>query len=105
MLTSSSACETGARIANLMLIGGGPHAKHFYMPVLKKLGSTFRFCLKAIVELEKQESDLTSYCAQNDLSADLIFVHPFQTIMPDDVRQRLDRYVREKGINGVIIAT
>lgn len=97
------------KIPNIMLIGCGPHAKRVYMPILKETELKFGTQIKAVVELKEKERE-TFECV-NKFFKDVEYVYTenfedkYKYSLPDYLEIRLNRIVKEKNINGVIIAT
>ncbi len=92
-------------LANVLLIGLGPHARRTYLPHLMRLGPEMGARLVAVVELESRRDETAGACWANGVEAELCFVKPFNGELPEEVRQRLDAMVAELGINAVIIST
>lgn len=101
---TSSICPPDETL-NLMLVGAGPHAKRFYIPALERMRAATNVRIRAIVELEATRKDVEAFAGARGLDADLIFVEPFEEILPTEVRQRLSDAVKRHDIRGVIIAT
>ena len=97
------------KIPNIMLIGCGPHAKRVYIPILKETEMSFGTQLKAIVELKEKESDVSKYIKKFFDNVECIYVDRFKQKytheLPEQVETQLNRIVKDKKINGVIIAT
>lgn len=87
--------------ARIILIGCGPHAKRVYLPAINKIN---HIKLELIVDLESQESFVRSSLT-NFQETELHIIRPFENDVPDDLSNFLSKYVQEKGISGVIIAT
>lgn len=94
---------------NILLIGCGPHAKRVYIPILKETEITFGTQLKAIVELKEKESDVSQYIQRFFDNVECVYVDKFEQEykhkLPKRVEMQLNEIVKEKDINGVIIAT
>ena len=89
------------KIAKIILIGCGPHARRVYLPAINKIKHVK---LELIVDLESQESLLRSSLT-NFQETKLHIIRPFENNVPDELSNFLSKYVQEKGISGVIIAT
>lgn len=89
------------KIAKIILIGCGPHARRVYLNAIKKISY---IKLELVVDLESQESIVRpslTYFSETELH----LVKPFENVIPDDLSNFLSRFVQEKEISGVIIAT
>ena len=94
---------------NILLIGCGPHAKRVYLPILKETEFEFGTKLKAVVELKEKENDVSKFV--NNFFTDVEFVYTekfdskYKMSIPSQLEMKLNRIVKERNINGVIIAT
>jgi len=89
------------KIAKILLIGCGPHAKRVYLPAIKSIK---HIKLVLVVDLESQESIVRSSLT-NFQETELQLIKPFENNVPDDLSKILSNFVNENGISGVIIAT
>lgn len=94
---------------NILLIGCGPHAKRVYLPILKESKLEFGTQLKAIVELKEKKAEVSQYIENLFDNVDDIYVDKFGKeyvhTLPEEVEKQLNQVVKDKKINGVIIAT
>lgn len=94
---------------NILLIGCGPHAKRVYLPILKETESKFGTKLKAVVELKEKENDVSEFVKKFFTDVEFVYTEKFGTkykmSIPTNLELRLNKIVKEKNINGVIIAT
>ena len=89
------------KIAKIIIIGCGPHARRVYIPSIRKIK---HIKLELIIDLKSQESVVRSFL--NDFAEiDLHFIEPFEKKMPNILSTFLNNYIIEKEISGVIIAT
>lgn len=89
------------KIAKIILIGCGPHAKRVYLPAIRRIK---HIKLELVVDLETQESVVRSSLT-NFQETKLHLIKPFENHCPDDLSNFLSGFVQEEGISGVIIAT
>lgn len=94
---------------NLLLIGCGSHAKRVYFPALKATENLFGTKIKAIIELKEKKVDVSSFVANYYSNIESIYIDPFDDTLkhslPTCFEQRLNKIVKDKKINGVVIAT
>lgn len=94
---------------SIMLIGCGPHAKRVYLPALRLMQREYSVQLKIIVELEGTENMVKSAVSSYFQDVECIFVKPYkighQYLLSEEIEKKLDWLVKDKKINGVIIAT
>ena len=89
----------------LLIIGCGPHARTFYFPALKRLGSAFDARIRAVADLAGQRSSVEGFLQENDHSCDRLFLASFSGPLPQTVSQALCDLVKRHEINGVIVST
>lgn len=87
---------------NLILVGLGPHSKRVYIPALKNLVNVR---IKLIVELLEKKQETSDYLIREHLNSDLLFVDKFEDSLPSIYQTYLTKYVKDKSIQGIIIAT
>ncbi len=90
---------------NLMLVGAGPHGRHFYIPAFERLRHTWNVHVRTIVELQSSEENLQAFVKRRELDCELIFVEPFESRMPEGVSKNLHDAVERHSISAVVIAT
>lgn len=94
---------------NILLIGCGPHAKRVYIPILNETNLEFGTQLKAIVELKEKEAEVSQYVKSLFDNVECVYVDRFEKEythrLPEEVEIKLNKIVKEREINGVIIAT
>lgn len=94
---------------NILLIGCGPHAKRVYIPILNETKLEFGTQLKAIVELEEKKAEVSQYVKSLFNNVECVYVDKFEEEythkLPKQVEMKLNKIVKDKEINGVIIAT
>lgn len=105
MLIPDAMASSRKTMVKFLLVGAGPHAKRAYIPHLNVLETEGRAALCAIVDLEGNREALSVYAAQKCPSAELVFVRPFSSSMPADIRSTLQQVVERLGIQVVIIST
>lgn len=93
--------ENKNKKAKIILIGCGPHAKRVYLPAINKIN---HIKLELIVDLKSQESIIQASLT-NFEKTQLHLTEPFKNDVPADLSNFLSKFVQEKGISGVIIAT
>jgi hypothetical protein len=91
--------------AKLILFGCGPHAKRVYLPVLRKMAENNLAEICLIVDLKEKKDEIVSLISKIGLKVDTWFLDPFYYSMPEDLNKRLTSFVKNQGINGVIVAT
>lgn len=89
------------KTARIILIGCGPHAKRIYLPALKRIPDVE---LSLIIELKSQE-EKTKLIQQQNRNTDFWFIDAFEDKMPRELTERLNDFVKDKNVTGVIIAT
>src|SRR5438128_2542028 len=89
----------------LIVVGVGPHARRIYLPALKQLQAKYDVEVTVTIELISTQHQTKEFFKTLGLQTEFFFVDPFFASLPKNVRLQLDRFVEEKGINGVIIAT
>lgn len=87
--------------ARIILIGCGPHARRVYLPALRKIK---HIELALVIDLKSQEIVVKS-ALEGDKEIELWFVDPFTDQLPNNLDNRLSKFVVEQAITGVIIAT
>lgn len=93
-------------LLNVMLVGLGPHAKRIYLPYFQKYGKTLNIQLSAAIDIEMNKDSLTSYFKTNNLPINVLdFIPLFDGEMPGYIEDRLNRIVKEKKIDALIIST
>lgn len=95
-------------LKRILLIGFGPHAKRIYFPLIEKFSKEMNFELVLAVDLEEKREDLERYLAERELNTDILFIKPEQQTyekLNAKLEQELDAIVKQKKIDGVIIAT
>ena len=94
---------------NILLIGCGPHAKRVYLPILKETEIEFGTKLKAVVELKEKENDVFECVNKFFDNVEYVYTEKFgskyKMSIPNHLEMKLNNVVKEKNINGVIIAT
>ena len=92
-----------------MLIGCGPHAKRVYMPILKETEKKYGTQLKAVVELKEKENETKKFINGFFKNVEFVFAEKFgiryKHSLPENIEIKLNNIVKEKNINGIIIAT
>ena len=89
---------------NVLLIGCGPHAKRIYVPLLKKYKK--RIDLKCVVDVGEKKKDVNGFL--NSLKCDRYFIDTKQLTynkLNSKVEKKLNKFVKDYKIKGVIIAT
>ncbi|NLF17978.1 MAG: Gfo/Idh/MocA family oxidoreductase, partial [Lentisphaerae bacterium] len=99
------AMASGTTAHPLMLIGVGPHARTFYLPLLARLQAAGRLRLAVTVDLESSREAVAGFLRGSIPPDEEIYVEPFSAHMPDAVRVRLDAAVARHAPVGVIIST
>jgi len=96
-------------IPNLLLIGCGLHAKRVYLPTLKATENVYGTKIKAVVELKEKSVDVSSFIKDYYSNIEGIYIDPFidthKHSLPNNLKQQLNKIVKEQEINGVVIAT
>lgn len=96
-------------MVNLLLIGLGPHAKRIYYPVAARDGAAENFRIAHVIELESKKEDIENYFAEKGYPpCDVTYIKkPGKECfdLGGDLAKKLDLIVKEKNIDGVIIAT
>lgn len=92
-------------IANIILIGCGPHANRIYLPILKQLEQEGKANLCLIVELESKKEEVFNRLEKFSIAPELLFIESFKNSLPTDLEDYLTDYIESNNINGVIIAT
>lgn len=87
--------------ANIILIGCGPHSRRVYLPAINEIK---HLKLELVIDLESQEANVRS-SLKNFPETELLLVDPFESCLPANLSSHLTKYVKEKEILGVIIAT
>ena len=94
---------------NIMLIGCGPHAKRVYLPILKQTEKKYNTKVKVIVELKRKEKETSEFVKKFFSDVKLLYVEEFYKTnihtLPKTIENKLNKFIREEKINGVIIAT
>lgn len=94
---------------NIMLIGCGPHAKRIYLPILKETELEFGTKLKAVVEIEEKKQEVFEIVDNFFKDVEYVYTEKFgnkyKKAIPSCLEMKLNSIVKEKNINGVIIAT
>lgn len=91
-------------MANLLLIGAGPHARDSYL----KCPHVYRgiMSIEAIVELSTFKDDLKEITQNYESIPEIILTPHFKSeVIPFDLAQKLDLIVKQRGIDGVIISS
>jgi predicted dehydrogenase len=89
------------KIAKIILIGCGPHARRVYLPATKNIK---HLNIEIVVDIVSQESVVRASLIDFP-ETDLYLIEPFEDNIPNDLSNYLSNYIQEKGITGVIIAT
>ncbi len=85
-----------SRVANVLLIGVGPHARRTYLPHLMRLATELGVRLAAVAELDLRQGEETgAACERHWSPAWRCFVRPFDGELPAEVRRGLDALVVE----------
>lgn len=87
--------------AKVILIGCGPHSRRVYLPAIKNIKDME---LVMILDLKSQESIVTD-SLRDYPNAELKLIEPFKDDLPNELWTYLSNYIKEKEIQGVIIAT
>jgi predicted dehydrogenase len=90
---------------NLLLIGCGPHARTFYFPALRRLGSTYEARIKAVADLVGQRGSVEGFLQEFDPSCERLYLDPFCGPLPPTVSRALCGLVKRHRIDGVIVST
>lgn len=93
--------------AKILLVGFGPQARVEYLPALQELSRHLPIAIVAVCELESEREDVTSHLRATGLhSVEQIFVTPpVDGALTAEAADKLDKLVREDGVNAVIIST
>lgn len=94
-------------MSNIMLIGLGPHAKRIYYPICKKDGKKHGFKLVYCVDLLEKKDDIEKYFNEFG-KTDIRYLKSDEKTygkLHQRVQNDLDKIIRERKIQGVIIAT
>lgn len=91
--------------ANVLLIGCGPHAKRIYVPALMALESRGQATLKVVVELEETRNITNDYFKNTNVK--LLYANATSDDYKLDktLERKLNKFVADKDINAVVIAT
>lgn len=93
---------------NLILIGLGLHARRTYLPLLlSKLKDTIPVNLKLCIDLKNKEKVIQTYLLENNLQINMLFTQSSdpQKDLPRNTQKRLNDYLKQNDVHGVIIAT
>ena len=90
-----------------MIIGIGNHAQRIYIPMFTKYSNQFPIELSVGVDLEGREKIIQDYLEKKGINLDVVLLENFdsQKEMPEKVQTILNKVVKEKNIEGVIIST
>lgn len=90
----------------ILLIGVGPHARHFYLPALNRPLFVERARVVAAVDLENQEEAVRPALKRHAPIAELCLVQPLRDgkLLPGTVEQ-LDSLCQNRNVDGVIVST
>ena len=93
---------------NILVIGCGPHATHFYIPSLMRMarkdGSDFR--LAGVVDVEPRRDFVLEELRARGADVPAWFVQPFDgDALPADAESLLDDLVGQGTVNAVIVST
>lgn len=91
----------------IMLIGFGPHSKRIYYPLIEKFSNMMNIELTTAVDLESKKGDILKYLKNKKFQPELIFIKPQQQTydkLNPDLEKQLNEIVKNKKIEGVIIA-
>ncbi|MFH1064322.1 MAG: Gfo/Idh/MocA family oxidoreductase, partial [Candidatus Woesearchaeota archaeon] len=95
-------------LKNILLIGFGPHAKRIYFPLIQKFSKEKRFRIVLGVDLQSKKEDIERYLKEKGASVDLLLISPEEQThdkIHPKIETELDNAVKERSIDGVIIAT
>lgn len=94
-------------VANLLLIGVGPHAKRAYVPAFFKFAKDFPIRLVAGVDLKRQQDLVDAYLEDEGYDLEMVYLNSFDPSIgiPDGSVATLDALVDRFDIKGVIIST
>lgn len=91
---------------NILLIGCGLHAKHFYIPAFCRYGEIWNAQIAAVLDRDTMTAFVVSMLSESGVNAATYFVSSSQGAdMPPSVAELLQQIVRRHSINAVIIAT
>lgn len=76
-------------IANIILIGCGPHANRIYLPILKQLEQEGKANLCLIVELESKKEEVFNRLEKFSIAPELLFIESFKNSLPTDLEDYL----------------
>lgn len=97
----------GKHKINLIIVGVGPHSKRVYVPILRKLSSKYNIDIKLGIDLKEKQADIEAYLKDLGIKLNMLYIDPFNPLknVPRVLQSRLDRFVDENKVSGVIIAT
>lgn len=104
-MSLSNGVEDTSSICKFLLVGVGYHARRTYVPHLKTLRQEGRAMLRVAVDLEPFRERVTKYTHSMEPDAELVFVPPFEGLMPSEVAQQLNEVVKRTGVTCCIIST
>lgn len=96
---------------NYILIGLGPHAKRIYYPFLEKHQARYGICLKLLIELKTQSSNVEKFLAGRNLRPEKIFyikdneINRAGRFLDEAAQHELDLIIHSSKIDGIIIST
>lgn len=97
------------QMANLMLIGFGPHAQRIYFPIYQKDGKRKGFKIVHGVDLLEKMNDIENYFSEKGERIEMTYLtkkqRRYDSFLDDGLEKELDKIIKEKNIKGVIIAT
>lgn len=89
------------KIAKIILIGCGPHARRVYLPAVQLINN---IKLELVIDLESQSSSVNKALKKFE-HTELLLIQPFTDVLPFELATKLSNLVQERGVSGVIIAT
>jgi len=92
----------------IILFGLGPHAKRIYFPLILKFSKEMNFELVKIVDLESKRDSIQDYLAKKGVDIEVYYISPDQQsydFLHPKVEEDLNLMIREKKVDGIIIAT
>ena len=92
---------------NILVIGCGPHATHYYLPaILRRAASDGDVRLAGVLDIEPQRSFVTEELAARRIPAKAWFTAPFDgDALPGATASLLDSLLAEGAFNAVVVAT
>lgn len=94
---------------NILLIGLGPHARHYHFPLVRTLERDNDVRIVAIVDLRSQKESVCGYSRENNFNEDnLYFVEDgFRNdeLLAEPTERLLDSLIGKYGVTHVIIST